>query len=355
MRYAIAIPLPFERPRHEFQQFARHKFGTRHAPERKVVVSYVLPVRSDRTLPDELIGYLAQLDPRMEVIVVDGSSVRCFEQNAALMPRRVFHVPVDEDLRGHLNGKVGGVVTGLRRATRTHIVIADDDVRYDSESISAIDRALDDADVVRPQNFFSPLPWHAYLDTARTLLNRISGGDWPGTLGVRRTALDLAHGYDGDVLFENLELIRTVVARGGTEISRPDLYVRRLPPSSKHFLSQRIRQAYDEFARPARLTLWLATLPGLIVVSQLGGGRALLAAATLAIALAEIGRRRAHGATIFPFAASLLAPVWILERAICAWLAVLSRVFFGGVVYRGRVLRRAATPLSELRRRLQET
>ena len=38
-------------------------------------------------------------------------------------------------------------------------------------------------DLVRPQNYFEPLPWHARWDTARTLLNRGLGRDYPGTLG----------------------------------------------------------------------------------------------------------------------------------------------------------------------------
>jgi hypothetical protein len=42
----------------------------------------------------------------------------------------------------------------------------------------------------------------------RTLLNRASGGDWPGTLGVRRSALQRTGGYDGSAMFENLELVR---------------------------------------------------------------------------------------------------------------------------------------------------
>src|SRR5918911_162822 len=81
------------------------------------------------------------------------------------------------------------------------VVIADDDVRYDEESLARVVDALDRADVVRPQNYFDPLPWHACLDTARTLLNRISGGDWPGTLAVRRSRLMSTNGYDGNVLF----------------------------------------------------------------------------------------------------------------------------------------------------------
>ncbi len=85
---------------------------------------------------------------------------------------------------------------------------------------------------MRPQNYFSRLPWHARWDTARTLLNRSLGRDYPGTLAVRRSRM-LAMGlYDGDVLFENLELIRTVRAHGGSTVAPLDLYVARVPPSA---------------------------------------------------------------------------------------------------------------------------
>jgi hypothetical protein len=55
---------------------------------------------------------------------------------------------------------------------------------------------------------------------------------------------------------------------------------------------------------------------------------------------------------VFPFVASLLAPVWVLERAICAWLALGARLALGGVPYRGRIMRHAASSmrvLSDLR------
>src|SRR5215217_4010099 len=112
-------------------------------------------------------------------------------------------------------GKVGGVLTGVRLASHECLVVADDDVRYDADSLARVVEGLRGADVVRPQNYFTPLPWHARWDTARMLLNRMTGGDWPGTLGVRRSVLRATNGYDGRVMFENLELVRTVLAAGG--------------------------------------------------------------------------------------------------------------------------------------------
>src|SRR5206468_11787027 len=98
-------------------------------------------------------------------------------------------------------------------------------------------------------------------DTARTLLNRSVGRDYPGTLAVRRSRMLAMGMYDGDVLFENLELMRTLRAHGGTIASPLDLFVARVPPSAAHFWGQRTRQAYDDLALPLRMALWLAVLP----------------------------------------------------------------------------------------------
>jgi hypothetical protein len=184
------------------------------------------------------------------------------------------------------------------------------------------------------------------------LLNRAFGADYPGTLGLRRGIFERTGGYDGDVLFENLELMRTVDAAGGTSAAPLDLYVRRLPPTTSHFLGQRVRQAYDEFALPGRLVLWLTLLPAVGWTVATRSARAASVGLGLSIGLAELGRRRAGGARYFPAHTSLFAPAWLLERGLCAWIAVVQRVSRGGVAYRDGVLERAATPRRDLRQRL---
>lgn len=67
--------------------------------------------------------------------------------------------------------------------------------------------------------------------------------------------------------------------------------------------------------------------------------------------MAERGRRRAGGRAYFPASSSLLAPVWILERGVCAWLAVLQRLRFGGVRYGDSVIPLAAHSERQLQRR----
>lgn len=326
------------------------------SPAHRHRATYLLPIRRVEAPADaELAAYLAWLSTRIDVLVVDGSPAPVFAAHAAAWHGLARHVPVADDLRVP-NGKVAGVLTGLRLAAHEKLIIADDDVRYDDASLAEVLAALDGADVVRPQNYFAPTPWHALWDTGRILLNRALGGDWPGTLAVRRSALRATDGYAGDVLFENLELVRTIVAAGGRARLASETLVRRLPATADHFWSQRVRQAYDELARPARLVSQLAVLPALALPVRTARTPAiavaeLIGAAVAVMAIAERGRRRDGTQRVFPFAATMLAPVWVLERAATAWLAVGARIIYGGMPYAGSRLVRAATPMRALRRR----
>jgi hypothetical protein len=319
--------------------------------ERLGGVTYILPIKqeaADRN--DELSDYLDALGEKLEVIVVDGSPSEVFEENDRRW-RNVRHVAPFPELMTR-NGKVGGVLTGIQLASNELLVIADDDVRYHEAALTAIVSRLDRYDVVRPQNYFEPRPWHAVWDSGRSLLNRVQGGDWPGTLALRRSALP--SGYDGDVLFENLELVRTVQAHGGRELAAFDLFVARRPPSLSQFANQRVRQAYDEFARPARLVFQLSWLP-LQLALLLRKPAALLPLYAAITASAEAGRRRAGGSRVFPASASLAAPLWFIERSVCAWLAVTSRAMNGGVRYRGGVIAVAANSPAVLRGRISQS
>jgi hypothetical protein len=195
-------------------------------------LTYVLPIRSAAgPFPDDLPDYLARIAEAVAaVIVVDGSPARIFDALDATLPGSVRHIPVDPAQRG-ANGKVAGVRTAMRLARTTYVIIADDDIRYRRAELQAVRDALLRDDVVRPQNYFEPRPWHAVLDEGRSLIARATGGDWPGTLGVRRATYERAGGYDADVLFENLELVRTIRAIGGTECVLDNVFVRRRPPA----------------------------------------------------------------------------------------------------------------------------
>lgn len=312
---------------------------------------YILPLRwtDDADLPD-LAAYLRRLTEWIPVTVVDGSAPDLFEHHRGMFPPAVRHLPPAAGSSG--NGKVAGVMTGVRASTADLLVIADDDVRYTRESLAAVVHHLSSADVVRPQNYFDPLPWHAWWDTARTLINRAWSADFPGTLALRRSALVSTAGYDA-VLFENLELIRTIKAAGGREKIIPDLFVVRRPPKARHFLKQRVRQAYDDFAQPRRLAAELALLPAIAAAACLPARHrrtVLFGLAFAPVVVAGIGRRRHNGTAVFPFRAVWCAPLWTLERAGCIWIALGYRLT-GGMPYAGSRLKTAAHPESELRRR----
>ena len=313
-----------------------------------VLLTYLVPLRTnDGADVRELASYLEGLSNAVgDVLVVDGSSPEEIARHRAAFAPTVRIMPTEHVT---LMGKVGNVCTGLEHARHAKVVIADDDVRYEPEQLARVSALLEDADVVRPQNFFFPLPWHARFDTARTLLARITGGDWPGTLAVRRAPLLAAGGYAGDVLFENLELVRTVRAFGGREIVALDVLVLRRPPTTTHFFGQQIRQAYDEFARPTRLLVSLIALPTTLVLARRSrrGLACLVAAVTTS---AEAGRRYAGGRRAFAASSSLLAFPWLLWRSACSWIA-LGAFLRGGVRYRDVRLRRPATPKRVLARR----
>lgn len=312
-------------------------------------LSYVVPLcwTPDEDLT-EITGYLRRLGATCEILVVDGSCDLAFARHRLAWSSFARHLRPDPELR-YLNGKVNGVITGVRRARSDRVVIADDDVRYDPATLLALAALLGDAELVIPQNYFDPLPWHAAWDSARSLINRSAWMDYPGTLALRRSAFLAADCYDGDVLFENLELIREFRAAGARIVSAPAVLVRRLPPRAGQFAGQRVRQAYDSLAQPVRLAAELALLPAAVYAAATRP-RLLGLAALAGVAMAEAGRRRHDGCRVFPARCSALAPAWLAERSVCSWLAVGWRLR-GGIGYAGQRLRRSAASPAALRRR----
>jgi len=309
---------------------------------------YILPLRwtADDALAD-LTEYLGSVSLWIDVTVIDGSDAMLFATHARAWRGLVRHSPVTM-LQGS-NGKVRGVLSGIEIARHEAIVIADDDVRYSYDALASVVDGLKTADLVKPQNHFEPLPWHARWDTARTLINRAVSSDYPGTYGVRRSRIVAAGGYDADVLFENLEMERTVVATGGTVSIRRDVFVPRRPPSVRHFVSQRVRQAYDSFAQPGRMLIEASIVPTVLCLRR--RPLALIALAVMSIAVAERGRTRDGGRSVFPPSTVLWVPLWVLERGVAIWIAAALRLR-GGVRYAGGRITRAAHSTRALRRRL---
>jgi CDGSH-type Zn-finger protein len=308
---------------------ARHRFGD---------TTYVLPVRRSTPVADDqdLTSYLAWLARRMPVIVVDGSPPEIYAQHHQRWSHLVRHI---SPVSSAPNGKVAGVCDGVYAASTAYVVIADDDVRYDDDSLTAVVGLLSRHQAVIPQNYFQPSRWHTHWDTGRTLLNRAVGHDYAGTVALTRSDFVETGGYCGAVLFENLELARTLRAAGLSVCDAPGIYVARRPPTARQFLAQRTRQAYDSHAQPLRFLVELGLLPAVVASRQSPGRLAALAA--LVFVMAEVGRRRAGGTAVWTARAPLWAPAWVLERSVTSWAALLLGRR-GGVRYHGKRLKVAA-------------
>lgn len=320
----------------------------------KVDATYVLPLRWHDALGSaEMTQYLRWLSGHMDVIVVDGSPSEVYELHSELWSAHVKLIPPDPSL-DFVNGKVNGVTTGIRSSGTDALVVADDDIRFDEASLERVVDELQNHDLVIVQSFFDPTPWHAQWDEARILLNRAFGVHFPAAIGLRRSLFLEVGGYNGDVLFENLELIRSM-RFGGARVTQPnDLFVRHLAPERKAFWSQRVRQAYDDFTLPGRMAAWLSLVPLSATALYRRRYGQIVASVVTVVAVAEVGRRRGGGRDVYPATVPLFAPLWLAERALCAWGAVWYRTVKGGVPYRDDVIKRAATPRKELRARIRD-
>lgn len=309
--------------------------------------TYLLPIRRSAFADDEareFVGYFETLRAAdCELIVVDGSPPEVFAQHHSLWSPLARHEAVDRRF-GYLNDKVNGIHTGVELASCEKIVLADDDIRYTAADLGQVRTLLDDYDLVRPQNFLSPLPWWARMESARMLINRatLRIGDYPGTCGLRRSAMLRVGHYDGDVLFDNEELVRHF-ARTGAKINYAiDLFVQKRPPTLRKWKEQRPRQAYEDFGLRAKTALFLA-LPIIILLSAIFGGVAGLALclamiSIFSIALACAGGARGLASEYIPPWICLYAPLWILERSFSTYWAVYWHLRHGGYPFGDKLL-----------------
>jgi hypothetical protein len=309
--------------------------------------TYLLPIRRaifSETEGEELAQYFRSLnDAGCDVLVVDGSPARVFEQHAEKWRSVVRHEPVDRSF-GYLNDKVNGIHTGVNLAATEKIILADDDIRYAAAEIERVCELLNDFEVVRPQNFLSPLPWWARMEAARMLINRatLRTADYPGTCAFRRGAMLRVGHYDGDVLFDNEEIIRHFARAGATVNYATNLFVRKRPPRFRKWIEQRPRQAYEDFGLRMKTALFLA-LPLLAALAGYAfGGRGLafflLALGATAVALAIAGRLRGTAARYFPWSVCLFAPLWVIERTVSTYWALYWHFAHGGYPFGDKIL-----------------
>jgi hypothetical protein len=309
--------------------------------------TYLLPIRRTNlsaSEANELRDYFRDLaEAGCDVLVVDGSPAPVFEKHNECWRDVCRHEQVDRSF-GFLNDKVNGIHTGVRLATTTKIILADDDIRYRAHEIGQVSMLLDDFEVVRPQNFLSPLPWWGRMEAARMLINRatLRTGDYPGTCAFRRDAMLRVGPYDGDVLFDNEEIIRHFAREGATVNYATNLFVRKRPPAFRKWMEQRPRQAYEDFGLRTKTALFFAIPVIAVIASVLLGGTGIaiwlgiIFAASVALAL--LGWFRGAARDHFPFWICFFAPLWILERSASTYWALFWHLRYGGYPFGDKIL-----------------
>ncbi len=309
--------------------------------------SYLLPIRRVRAVADECADFAAYFrrltEAGCEVIVVDGSPEPVFALHDEAWRGLCHHLTVDPQYR-YLNGKVNGIHTGVDAASHNQIIIGDDDIRYTAHDIERTCALLEQAEMVRPQNYLSPLPWWARMEAARMLINRalLPTGDYPGTCAFRCDAFRRAGHYDGDVLFDNEEIVRHFALRGASIAYAVDFFILKRPPTLTKWREQRPRQAYEDFVMHAKTAFFLSLLPLLLLLCFAFGAVTALSFAllvgTLSFLLASRGRARNDASRFFPFSVCFYAPLWVLERAISVYWALYWRVIYGGYPFGDKLL-----------------
>jgi hypothetical protein len=147
--------------------------------------------------------------------------------------------------------------------------------------------------------------------------------------------------YDGDVLFDNEEIVRHFILKGASVCHANDFFILKRPPSLAKWREQRPRQAYEDFVMRAKTLAFMAALPLTIVAAVAGGIEGLvayaLAIAAVAMVLAERGRRGV-ARRFFPARVTLHAPLWVLERSVSVYWALYWRVRYGGYPFGDKLL-----------------
>ena len=299
-------------------------------------------VRFDQRVADDFRSYFQLLAANCEVLVIDGSPPAVFAAHGEAWSGACRHEPVDPQYK-YLNGKVNGIHTGVAIAKHERIILADDDIRYTSDDARRMTQLLATFEMLRPQNYLRPLPLWARTEAARMLINRawIAEGDYPGTLGVRRSAMLRVGHYDGDVLFDNEEIVRHFRAQGANISYARDFFILKRPPTFQKWIEQRPRQAYEDFVMRAK-TAFFAALPLAFAFTLLVAGWRWALAFMLTVTCGSVmvaARGLGDGAArFFPIWLCLFAPLWIAERAVSTYWAFYWRIAYGGYPFGDKLL-----------------
>ncbi len=292
--------------------------------------SYVVVVEKGGH-PEDLRGlatYLSGLGVAgCDVVVLDLSPRPQFELNGRVLRWVARHVAVRPE---HCtpSGLLEPVGAALRVSTCEKVIVASEDIRYAADAIDRIVNLLDAHEVVEPQDYLEPLPWWGSIEAGRILLHRgiEPQPDHGATFGFRRGAVrnmrSLGTENAGD------DPVRRLVAAGAEVYAAADVFVRRQPGTLDQWIEERPRFAGDDFSLPFKSAFFFSILPLLVLLATLGGPR-LAGLYTGVIAVSSVGlalNGRTGAGSFFPIHTCFFAPLWVLERSVSVYWALLRKL-----------------------------
>jgi hypothetical protein len=311
-------------------------------------LTVIIPFKSTKASAfDELCARWRPLAYLCEIIVCDGSAEPVHSSHAATAPPWMRLVSVDRGEFRHANDKVNGVCTGIREADTERILICDDDCVINQADISTLSYMPMPVPVQRLRMRPRTMCLGEAVETARSWVAEVlrPGGDTsPIYFGWRSTLWWAMKRIDGDCLFDDYMMFTVLRARFGAIPYHPVIVVHRAPARLLQWCGQQIRYAYEDLHAVLKTILFLAWPVLLTVLATrekvLPLTFAIVVPAAGLIALAWVGRLQSG--PIQPAWPALLAPLWLVVRAVTTPVALILLIT-GGCPYGGRRIRRPAT------------
>lgn len=266
-----------------------------------------------------------------DVTVVDDTPA--FDRNRPIIRWVARHIQPLPRHRG-LNGLVDPIRAAVDLAACEKVIVAGPRVRYTAQHVDQVCSLLETHEVVEPQDYFDPLPWWGGIDAGRMLVHRGIEPlpDHGATFGLRRAAVRELRSVDA-LDFPGEDCVRRLLTQGAEIFSATELFVRCEPPSITNWIHERPRHAGDDFAMPVKTAFFLAMIPLLALLASFGGAR-LAGSYGGVIALGSVllaVRGRAGARSFFPLRACFFAPLWVFERSLSVYWALIRKVRGAGV------------------------
>jgi len=147
--------------------------------------------------------------------------------------------------------------------------------------------------------------------------------------------------YDGDVLFDNEEIVRHFALQGANIKYARDFFILKRPPSFTKWLEQRPRQAYEDFVMRAKTVAFLSVLPLVLALGFVSVGAAMsfvIAISLVALLLCYRGLLSDRAYKFFPLSSPLYSLLWVFERSLSVYWALYWRARYGGYPFGQRLL-----------------